>query len=117
MHGLGVFAAMPLARGTVVGHYQGVMTRECPDDTTFVMRVDVDSHEHFYIDARDPLTSNYTRYVNDPGPSCLPNCQFEQDDLRVQVVTIRAVLAYEELTARYLDWHTILGAGSDAADF
>ena len=105
---------MPLARGTVVGHYQGIMTRECPDDTTFVMRVDVDSDDHVYIDARDPHTSNYTRYINDPGPSCRPNCHFEQDDLRVQVVTLRAVDADEELTARYLDWHTILGdADSD----
>ena len=115
LHGFGVFAAIPLAPGTVVGHYQGTMTRECPDDRTFVMRVDLDDNDHFYIDARDPRTSNYTRYINDPGPFSTPNCHFMQDDLSVEVVTLRAIDADEELTARYLDWHTVLGAGSETA--
>ena len=43
LHGFGIFAAVPLRRGTVVGQYQGTMSRECPDDRTFVMRVDFTS--------------------------------------------------------------------------
>ena len=116
LHGFGVFAVMPLARCTVVGHYQGTMSRECPNDRTFVIRVDIDSDDHFYIDARDPHISNFTRYLNDPGPLGDGNCEFVQDDLSIQVVTRRAIAPHEELTVRYLDWHTSLGATSSDAD-
>ena len=92
------------------------MSRQCPDDRTFVMRVDIDKHEHFYIDASDANTSNFTRYLNDPGPLGEGNCEFVQDDLCVQVVTRSAIAQNEELTVRYLDWHTPLGAGSESEE-
>ena len=113
LHGFGIFAAMPLRRGTVVGQYQGTMSRECPVNWTFVMRVDVDDDDHFYVDASNPLISNFTRYINDPGPLCDGNCEFLQNDLFIQVVTRRAIDQNEELTAQYLDWHSPLG-GDDA---
>ena len=113
LHGFGIFAAVPLRRGTVVGQYQGTMSRECPVDRTFVMRVDVDDDDHFYVDASNPLISNFTRYINDPGPLCDGNCEFLQNDLFIQVVTRRAIDQNEELTAQYLDWHSPLG-GDDA---
>ena len=36
--------------------------------------------------------------------------------MSIQVVTRRAIAPHEELTVRYLDWHTPLGGSTDAAD-
>ena len=78
-----------------------------------MFRVDVDDGEHFYIDASDVRRSNFTRYLNDPGYLCEPNCEFVQTDLKIEVCTLRDIAANEELTARYIEWNTFLGSDSE----
>ena len=109
LHGFGVFAAVPLAPRTCVGLYQGTMSRQCPVDPTYALRVVLDVDDYLYIDSSDPDHSNFTRYINDPGPFLPSNCEFVQNDLSVEVVTTRAINQNEELTAQYLDWNTHLG--------
>ena len=110
--GLGSLLRYP-SPGVCVGTYEGTISSACPSDTTFVFRVDVDDGEHFYIDASDVRRSNFTRYLNDPGYLCEPNCEFVQTDLKIEVCTLRDIAANEELTARYIEWNTFLGSDSE----
>ena len=111
LHGQGVFAVVLLPARTLLGEYIGELLFARPRDCRFVVRVTVDEvtgHYHF-VDARDPAKSNFTRYLNDPGPGQMPNCQFLQSDLSVEVWTIRTIQPGEELTLQYMDWATYIG--------
>ena len=79
LHGQGVFAVSRIRPHTFIGEYIGELLLECPRDSRFVLRVTVDDatgHYH-WIDARDPQKSNFTRFLNDPGPGQVPNCEFQ----------------------------------------
>ena len=82
LHGQGVFAVMLIPPRTFIGEYIGEVLSAPPRDCRFVLRVTVDDvmGQYHFIDARDPNKSNFTRFLNDPGPGQPPNCQFVQSD-------------------------------------
>ena len=109
LHGHGVFAVRHIPPSTFISEYAGELLHVCPRDRTYVMCVTVDerTHDYMYIDARDPTTANFTRYLNDPGPSRRANCEFRQNDLCVEVWTrSQSIMEGEELTVN--TWHGTL---------
>ena len=115
LHGCGVFANVHIPPATCIGPYEGELLRECPRDCTYVMCLTVDHDEYVYIDARDATRANFTRFLNDPGPGCSSNCEFVQDDLSVEVRTCRHIQPGEELTVKYMHWHTHVGSVASGA--
>ena len=87
LHGLGVFAVRKIPPSTFIAEYEGEEFNVCPRDRTYVVRVTVDerANDYIYIDAHDPTASNFTRFLNDPGPSHRANCEFRQNDLSIEV--------------------------------
>ena len=117
LHGQGVFAVASISPRTFVGEYIGEVCLTRPRDCRFVLRVTVDDvmGQYHFIDARDPSKSNWTRFVNDPGPGQTPNCEFRRSDLRVEVWSVRTISPGEELTIQYLDWSTHVGRSRASA--
>ena len=117
LHGHGVFAVRHIPPSTFISEYAGELLHVCPRDRTYVMCVTVDerTHDYMYIDARDPTTANFTRYLNDPGPSRRANCEFRQNDLCVEVWTrSQSIMEGEELTVKYMAWNTHIGGEQSA---
>lgn len=104
LHGFGVFAASPIPALKFLGQYVGQVMHVRPIDCTYVMCVTVDTDEYMYIDASDLARSNWTRFLNDPGPGCIPSCEFRQNDLTVEVWSSRHINPGEELTVTYMTW-------------
>lgn len=103
VHGKGVFALRPLAKGETLIEYTGEVIdwpealRRHPHDPT-------DPHHTFYfsidedhvIDAK--VGGNAARWINH---ACAPNCEADETDGRVFIKTLRAVKAGEELFYDY----------------
>ena len=103
VHGKGVYALVPIARGTRLIEYVGeIITwpealRRHPHDPsdpnhTFYFHVD-DEH---VIDAA--VGGNAARWINH---ACQPNCKAEQEEGRVYIDARRAIAAGEELFYDY----------------
>ena len=103
VHGKGVFALRPLAKGETLIEYTGEVIdwpealRRHPHDPT-------DPHHTFYfsidedhvIDAK--VGGNAARWINH---ACAPNCEADETDGRVFIKTLRAVKTGEELFYDY----------------
>ena len=50
-----------------------------------------------YVDAVDPRTSGWARYINYPGPGETANVDVQYEGTQVYVVTLRELLVGEEL--------------------
>jgi SET domain-containing protein len=103
VHGKGVFALRPIARGETIIEYKGeVITwpealRRHPHnpkepDHTFFFHVD-DRH---VIDAN--VGGNAARWINH---ACAPNCEADEEDGRVFIRALRAIRPGEELFYDY----------------
>ena len=104
IHGRGVFAATPIAKGTQIIEYRGERTTweivcerpaSDPDDPahTFIFELS----DGRVIDAG--VRGSVARWINH---SCAPNCKsFEDDDGRVFIEARRAIVPGEELTYDY----------------
>ncbi len=103
VHGKGVFALVPIAKGTRLIEYVGeivtwpeALSRHPHDPTdpnhTFFFHID-DDH---VIDAA--VGGNAARWINH---ACRPNCQAEQEDGRVFIDAKRDIAADEELFYDY----------------
>ena len=103
VHGKGVFALAPLARGEVIIEYKGeVITwqealRRHPHDPkdpdhTFYFHVD----EEHVIDAK--FGGNNARWINH---ACQPNCEADEVDNRIFIKALRAIKPGEELFYDY----------------
>ena len=104
IHGRGVFAATPIAKGTPIIEYRGERTTweivcerpaSDPDDPahTFIFELS----DGRVIDAG--VRGSVARWINH---SCAPNCKsFEDDDGRVFIEARRAIAPGEELTYDY----------------
>lgn len=103
IHGRGVFATRPIARGTRLIEYTGErITPEEGDE-----RYDDDAmerpHTFLFIVDRDTVIDaavggNAARFINH---SCAPNCESIIEDGRVFIEAIRAIRPGEELTYDY----------------
>ncbi len=103
VHGKGVFALQPIARGEVVIEYKGEVIswpealRRHPHDPsdpnhTFYFHID-DKH---VIDAK--VGGNAARWINH---ACQPNCEADEVDGRVFIKALRAIRPGEELFYDY----------------
>jgi SET domain-containing protein len=104
IHGRGVFAAAPIAKGALIAEYRGQRTtwdevNRRPDSDP------ANPHHTFIFEISDGSVidggrrGNAARWINH---SCAPNCRtFEDDDGRVFVEARRAIAAGEELTYDY----------------
>ena len=103
IHGKGVFALQPIAKGETVIEYKGeVITwkealRRHPHDPsdpnhTFYFHVD----EHNVIDAK--YGGNAARWINH---ACAPNCEADEVDGRIFIKALRTVKPGEELFYDY----------------
>ena len=103
LHGLGVFATRPIARGARVIEYLGERVSHAEADRRYGDKDAGDNHTFlFIVDARTVIDAgvdgNEARYVNH---SCEPNCESIIENRRVFIDAIRDVEAGEELTYDY----------------
>ena len=98
IHGLGGFAARPLARGERVVEYTGEKItkaeslRRCEAGNWFIFSLD----DEFDLDGN--TAGNPARWLNH---SCAPNCEAEFLDGRVWITARRDIAAGEEITFNY----------------
>ena len=103
VHGKGVYAARPIAKGETIIEYRGEIIswdealRRHPHDPsdpnhTFYFHLD-DGH---VIDGKH--VGNAAKWINH---SCAPNCEAEQDGMRVFIKALRKIAAGEELFYDY----------------
>ena len=108
--GYGVFANRDLAPNSVLGQYTGVVLSRTDKELLsggnlpcFVAQVDNDT----FLDAQDPRTSSFARYINHPGPHQHENVHFIAHDGAVYVVTTSDVSTGQQLFTDYgptFDW-------------
>lgn len=103
IHGRGVFAAAPIAKGTRIVEYVGERISHAEadaryggeyDPTAVVLLFTVD--KTIVIDAG--VGGNAARFINH---SCAPNCESVGDSGRVFIEAIRNIMPGEELTYDY----------------
>ena len=103
IHGRGVFAATPIAKGTQIIEYRGERTTweivcerpaSDPDDPahTFIFELS----DGRVIDAG--VRGSVARWINH---SCAPNCEIEEEDHRVFIEARRDIKPGEELAYDY----------------
>lgn len=103
VHGKGVFAVRPLARGEVVIEYTGerINWKEAlrrhphdPNEPNHTFYFDIGGDR--VIDAN--VGGNSARWINH---SCQPNCEADEEDGRVFIKALRAIKPGEELFYDY----------------
>ena len=103
LHGLGVFAARRIPRGTRVIEYLGERVSHAEADRRYDHKEAHDNHTFlFIVDARTVIDAgvegNEARFVNH---SCAPNCESVIENQRVYIDAIRTIEPGEELTYDY----------------
>ena len=108
--GWGVFATSFISKGTYLGYYQG---KKIKSEKTFVKNVksgrsdpsyafDVHSGtSHFVLDATDPQSSNWTRYMNCSRSDQEENVLYADRDGMIKFYTTRAINPGTELMFYY----------------
>jgi uncharacterized protein len=103
LHGLGVFAARRIARGTRIIEYCGERISHAEADRRYQHRDALDNHTFlFIVDRRTVIDAgvdgNEARFVNH---ACAPNCESVIEKRRVYIDAIRTIEPDEELTYDY----------------
>lgn len=103
IHGKGVFALRPIAKGERVVEYKGKVITEAAADRRYPDDEAKPAHTFLFllesgmvIDAN--REGNSARWLNH---SCAPNCETEEDGGRVFIQAIRAIKPGEELVYDY----------------
>jgi uncharacterized protein len=103
LHGLGVFALAPIARGTRIVEYLGERISHAEADRRYDHKAADDNHtflfiadQHTVIDAG--VGGNEARFINH---ACEPNCESVIESSRVFIDALRDIGAGEELTYDY----------------
>ncbi|KAH7732092.1 SET domain containing protein [Aphelenchoides avenae] len=100
--GLGVFANVKIPEGFVFGPYEGVRDADpLRAESGYSFVVDPDTGPRYYVDAADPRTSNFLRYVNCSRSCEEENCVPIQYYNEVYFRISRAIDADEELLLFY----------------
>ena len=98
IHGTGAFARSDLLKGTIVIEYVGEKitkaesARRIAADNEFIFTLD----EQFDLDGK--VAWNPARFINH---SCEPNCDAEEDGLRIWIIAVRDIRAGGELSFNY----------------
>jgi SET domain-containing protein len=103
VHGLGVFAARRIPKGTRLIEYVGERVSHAEADRRYEDKAEDDSHTFlFIVDAKTVIDAgangNDARYFNH---SCDPNCESVIESKRVYIEALRAIAAGAELTYDY----------------
>ena len=103
LHGLGVFAAQRIRKGTRIIEYLGERVSHAEADRRYEEKDAGDSHTFlFIVDSRTVIDAgvdgNDARFVNH---ACAPNCESVIEDRRVFIDALRTIQAGEELTYDY----------------
>jgi uncharacterized protein len=103
VHGLGVFAARRIAKGTRVIEYLGERVSHAEADRRYEDKDASDNHTFlFIVDDRTVIDAgvdgNEARFVNH---ACRPNCESIIEDRRVFIDALRTIEPGEELTYDY----------------
>jgi SET domain-containing protein len=103
LHGLGVFAAQRIAKGTRIIEYLGERVSHAEADRRYAHKEEHDSHTFlFIVDARTVIDAgvdgNEARFVNH---ACQPNCESVIENRRVYIEALRSIAPGEELTYDY----------------
>jgi SET domain-containing protein len=103
LHGLGVFAARRIRRGTRIVEYLGERVSHAEADRRYEQKDADDAHTFlFIVDDRTVIDAgvegNEARFVNH---ACEPNCGSVIEDRRVFIEALRTIQPGEELTYDY----------------
>lgn len=103
VHGLGVFAARPIAKGTRIVEYDGERVTHQEADRRYEDKDARDNHTFlFVVDRRTVIDAgvngNDARFINH---SCDPNCESVIEGRRVFIEAIRDIAPGEELSYDY----------------
>ena len=103
LHGLGVFAARHIRKGTRIIEYLGERVSHTEADRRYEQKDAADAHTFlFIVDARTVIDAgvggNEARFVNH---GCDPNCESVIENRRVYIEAVRAIEPGEELTYDY----------------
>lgn len=103
LHGLGVFAAQRIDKGTRIIEYLGERVSHAEADRRYESKDAADNHTFlFIVDARTVIDAgvggNEARFVNH---ACAPNCESVIEKGRVFIDAIRNIKPGEELTYDY----------------
>ena len=103
VHGLGVFAAKPIAKGTRIIEYVGERVSHDEADRRYEEKDANDSHTFlFIVDSKTVIDAgndgNDARFFNH---SCDPNCESTVEKKRVYIEAIRDIAPGTELTYDY----------------
>ena len=101
--GWGVFTTRLTGAGRVLGVYEGEpigrleYKRRYPHGEAEYAVPFMMGDQEGYVDASDPRTSGWARYINYPGPGETSNVDVQYEGTQVYVVTLRELLVGEEL--------------------
>ncbi len=103
LHGLGVFAARRIRKGTRIIEYIGERVSHAEADRRYEHKEASDAHTFlFIVDAHTVIDAgvggNEARFVNH---GCEPNCESVIENHRVYIEALRAIAPGEELTYDY----------------
>ena len=103
LHGLGVFAAQRIRRGTRIIEYLGERVSHAEADRRYEHKDAEDAHTFlFIVDARTVIDAgiggNEARFVNH---ACEPNCESVIEARRVFIEAVRTIEPGEELSYDY----------------
>ena len=103
LHGMGVFAARRIRKGTRIIEYIGERVSHAEADRRYEDKDAGDAHTFlFIVDARTVIDAgvggNEARFVNH---GCQPNCESVIENRRVYIEAVRAIEPGEELTYDY----------------
>jgi uncharacterized protein len=103
VHGIGVFAARRIRKGTTVVEYLGDRVSHAQADARYEDKDPNDNHTFlFTVDAKTVIDAgvngNEARYINH---GCDPNCESITVNKRVFIVAIRTIQPGEELSYDY----------------
>ena len=103
LHGLGVFAARRIRKGTRIIEYLGERVSHAEADRRYEHKGADDAHTFlFIVDSRTVIDAgvdgNEARFVNH---ACEPNCESVIENRRVFIDAVRAIEPGEELTYDY----------------
>jgi SET domain-containing protein len=103
LHGLGVFAARRIRKGTRIIEYLGERVSHAEADRRYEHKGANDAHTFlFIVDSRTVIDAgvggNEARFINH---ACEPNCESVIENRRVFIDAVRAIEPGEELTYDY----------------
>ncbi|MBV8975220.1 MAG: SET domain-containing protein-lysine N-methyltransferase [Sinobacteraceae bacterium] len=103
LHGMGVFAARRIRKGTRIIEYIGERVSHAEADRRYEDKDAGDAHTFlFIVDARTVIDAgvggNEARFVNH---GCQPNCESVIENRPVYIEAVRAIAPGEELTYDY----------------